>query len=984
MKRMKKLISALLVVIMICSLIPAGALALTLPEDNAASSGDDARLMNIVPTGTVETGTDVTGTGVAIQIQGTGAALTLNAGAPAGSIAYLYGSFKSTAPDIPAITIGSGWTVYIGNTDTVTTQITAETSSGGKMYGVKVTGVSTVTIDSGNITATSINSGTPTYNDIAYGVYAEGGAVINIGSSAISAPATDYTTGPQIKTNGTSGNYGVTAVSSSTANIYQGCVSSQGVNATAVYIDGSAVNVTSNDTIGARRTSPVFLAEVGNLTSDVAMSVTNTTGAASWSVSGVGAVFSGYTAFSANCPSNTAGGGLAGGTFRGTGYAVSLSYGPVQSELKQNYYLRNDISGDYYSYSNGTRGVSASGYAVAGTVSVVDAEKELNYAMVGTNSTITDYTLPCNVVLTNGGLAVTTVRSLNMNGKNLEYDGTNTDYVLTVAAGHLTIRDRSAYQYTNISTSSGITPAGVIRLSSSGTAVKVTGGILTLGDPSAYGPMITGYYSAADDTGATVTGLLCSGGVVNMNSGSIYGTYSGVEVDSGEYNITAGTEKQEFSVISGKTHYGLSQFGGALTAAGGIISLDARTTAVSSTSSAYPWALYMKYGSGRQPNVVAGTTVLTGGYYYSIATDAIVNGRNQQLADLTGSTKSFADNQTVSLNSGVITKPKMYKVASPTVMRGSDNTASKGEYDNYLYYGYAIYNGMADSTSFEYNTATGLHAVSTRAFASYFTLADNKDYANTGVVNQKVCTCCGQTYTGTACPNCTNTRCSVCGKCPNHCTCKNTNLVTDDHFAYVSGYPDGTFRPTGTLTRAEASVIFYKLLQNKNYISSKYFSDVNHNDWYYTYVSCLASKGIISGYPDGCFHPNWKVTRAEFCVMAAKFYSLKSGTIHFADVPDTYWGYKYIVSAVSYGWINDGYGRFYPDQAMPRQEVVLFVNNMSSRVPDQYFIDANYGSLTSFRDVPRGSAYYYQIMEAANGHTYVQKSGVETWKALSK
>jgi hypothetical protein len=189
-------------------------------------------------------------------------------------------------------------------------------------------------------------------------------------------------------------------------------------------------------------------------------------------------------------------------------------------------------------------------------------------------------------------------------------------------------------------------------------------------------------------------------------------------------------------------------------------------------------------------------------------------------------------------------------------MHGTDNVASKDDYDNYQYYGYAIYNGLAGAGSYEYNTNTGLHVVTVRDFSSYFTVGSNGDYKNTSAGTQKVCTCCGQTYTGASCPNCTNTRCSVCGKCPNHCTCKNTDLVTSDHFAYISGYPNGTFHPTGTLTRAEAAQIFYSLLQNKNYTSSKYFIDVNHNDWYYTQVSCLASKGIISGYPDGYFHAN--------------------------------------------------------------------------------------------------------------------------------
>lgn len=72
----------------------------------------------------------------------------------------------------------------------------------------------------------------------------------------------------------------------------------------------------------------------------------------------------------------------------------------------------------------------------------------------------------------------------------------------------------------------------------------------------------------------------------------------------------------------------------------------------------------MKYGSNRTEGV-AGVTNITGGYFYSVATDATVSGRNQQLADLMASDLSFADNQTVNLSTGLITKPTRYKIASP-------------------------------------------------------------------------------------------------------------------------------------------------------------------------------------------------------------------------------------------------------------------------------------------------------------------------------
>ena len=58
------------------------------------------------------------------------------------------------------------------------------------------------------------------------------------------------------------------------------------------------------------------------------------------------------------------------------------------------------------------------------------------------------------------------------------------------------------------------------------------------------------------------------------------------------------------------------------------------------------------------------------------------------------------------------------------------------------------------------------------------------------------------------------------------------------------------------------------------------------------------------------------------------------------------------------------------------------LQTMTDRVPDENYINNNLTNLNTFSDVPSGSSAYYEIIEAANGHTYVQTNGVETWKAL--
>ena len=87
-------------------------------------------------------------------------------------------------------------------------------------------------------------------------------------------------------------------------------------------------------------------------------------------------------------------------------------------------------------------------------------------------------------------------------------------------------------------------------------------------------------------------------------------------------------------------------------------------------------------------------------------------------------------------------------------------------------------------------------------------------------------------------------------------------LETKDHVAYMTGYPDGTFGPNRNMTRAEVAQMFYALLLNKNVTTTVAFSDVSADAWYAKAVNTLASLGMVSGYPDGTFHPDAPITRA--------------------------------------------------------------------------------------------------------------------------
>lgn len=211
-------------------------------------------------------------------------------------------------------------------------------------------------------------------------------------------------------------------------------------------------------------------------------------------------------------------------------------------------------------------------------------------------------------------------------------------------------------------------------------------------------------------------------------------------------------------------------------------------------------------------------------------------------------------------------------------------------------------------------------------------------------------------------------------------------LNGEDHYAYIKGYPNGSFKPNATITRAETAAIFYRLLTDttrKAYTTTyNAFKDVPAKAWYNTAVSTMAKLGIVTGDANGYFRPSDPITRAEIAAMIARcdgsYYG--SSYTNFSDVKG-HWAASYIARAYELGWIN-GYGTTYaPDKYITRAETVAILNRVLNRAP-QNTSDLLSGRNT-FSDVGTASWYYLDVEEAANSHTYTRKSsGYEYWNRL--
>lgn len=215
---------------------------------------------------------------------------------------------------------------------------------------------------------------------------------------------------------------------------------------------------------------------------------------------------------------------------------------------------------------------------------------------------------------------------------------------------------------------------------------------------------------------------------------------------------------------------------------------------------------------------------------------------------------------------------------------------------------------------------------------------------------------------------------------------KNTpKLNTADHFAYVQGYPDGTVKPAGNITRAETAAILFRLMDDasrKTYYSTKSgFRDVATGSWYNTYVATLNNAGVITDSSNGYFRPNEAITRAELAAMLAKFSETTSAANYFNDVSAKYWAANAIAICAKLGWIT-GYpdGTFRPDRNVTRAELMAMINRATGRAPKS--ADAFLPGMKTWSDNTADKWYYLDVQEATNSHSYTVKDS-EKWTALN-
>lgn len=213
---------------------------------------------------------------------------------------------------------------------------------------------------------------------------------------------------------------------------------------------------------------------------------------------------------------------------------------------------------------------------------------------------------------------------------------------------------------------------------------------------------------------------------------------------------------------------------------------------------------------------------------------------------------------------------------------------------------------------------------------------------------------------------------------------KENKNIEKENFAYVHGYPDGSFRPENGITRAEASAIFARVKNHRLILSEDYinkYSDVLEKEWYSKYIAHLDSEKVIEGYADGTFKPNSFITRAEFVTMLSRFEGIKSKDNSFNDTKD-HWASDSI-NAVKEMDLVKGYsnGEFRPDSYITREEVVTIMNSLLNRNLDKPFAYNN-KEVVSYTDVEKTRWSHDDIIEASSSYIYTGTKENAKWTRL--
>lgn len=158
--------------------------------------------------------------------------------------------------------------------------------------------------------------------------------------------------------------------------------------------------------------------------------------------------------------------------------------------------------------------------------------------------------------------------------------------------------------------------------------------------------------------------------------------------------------------------------------------------------------------------------------------------------------------------------------------------------------------------------------------------------------------------------------------------------MNPEHQAFLFGYADGTFAPDRNLTRAEVAAMLVRVFDRDEDAAPGDFPDVGDGHWAKEYIDRASGMSLMIGYPDGSFKPDATITRAEMAsAIAPLLPDVTGASAGFADI-DGSWA-KAVIEQANAAGIVYGYedGTFRPNSTLTRAEAVTMIGRLLGRGP---------------------------------------------------
>ncbi|MCX5751461.1 MAG: S-layer homology domain-containing protein [Candidatus Saganbacteria bacterium] len=183
----------------------------------------------------------------------------------------------------------------------------------------------------------------------------------------------------------------------------------------------------------------------------------------------------------------------------------------------------------------------------------------------------------------------------------------------------------------------------------------------------------------------------------------------------------------------------------------------------------------------------------------------------------------------------------------------------------------------------------------------------------------------------------------------------------------IAGYPDGSFKPEGTLTRAELATLLVKAKgATMPETSTASFKDLPANHWAAPYVKAAVDSGYVKGYPNGTFQPQKSISRVEGILVVSRFAGLQDTSDltegPFPDMPGRHWAARTVDSAKKAGLLDYLDGKILkPDQELTRGEAA----EMIAKTPQMTALIQPLVSYdTGYQNIEQSNILYFNLAPA--------------------